>query len=118
MGADQIPWIVAAGSVVVVLFGTLAVFARFYRKGGQGRALVISKMSGEPVVTFSGGLVLPIIHRAEELDISVKTIEIDRRGGEGLICSDNIRADIKVTFFVRVNKTGEDVLKVAQGLGV
>jgi hypothetical protein len=51
------------------------------------------------------------------MDISVKTIEIDRRGKEGLICKDNIRADIKVTFFVRVNKTVEDVLKVAQSIG-
>jgi uncharacterized membrane protein YqiK len=61
--------------------------------------------------------VYPIIHRAEVMDISVKTIEIDRRGKEGLICKDNIRADIKVTFFVRVNKTQEDVLKVAQSIG-
>ena len=44
-------------------------------------------------------------------------MEIDRRGKEGLICKDNIRADIKVTFFVRVNKTREDVLKVAQAIG-
>jgi regulator of protease activity HflC (stomatin/prohibitin superfamily) len=51
------------------------------------------------------------------MDISVKTVEIDRRGKEGLICKDNIRADIKVTFFVRVNKTPEDVLKVAQSIG-
>jgi uncharacterized membrane protein YqiK len=57
------------------------------------------------------------MHRAEVMDISVKTIEIDRRGKEGLICKDNIRADIKVTFFVRVNKTTEDVLKVAQSIG-
>jgi uncharacterized membrane protein YqiK len=62
-------------------------------------------------------VVYPIIHRAETMDISVKTIEIDRRGKEGLICKDNIRADIKVTFFVRVNKTQEDVLKVAQAIG-
>jgi hypothetical protein len=26
------------------------------------------------------------------MDISVKTIEIDRRGKDGLICKDNIRA--------------------------
>jgi uncharacterized membrane protein YqiK len=51
------------------------------------------------------------------MDISLKTVEIDRRGKEGLICKDNIRADIKVTFFVRVNKTREDVLKVAQSIG-
>jgi uncharacterized membrane protein YqiK len=68
-------------------------------------------------VTFTGALVMPVIHRAEIMDISLKTIEIDRRGKEGLICQDNIRADIKVTFFVRVNKTQEDVLKVAQAIG-
>ena len=51
------------------------------------------------------------------MDLSVKTIEIDRRGKEGLICNDNIRADINVTFFVRVNKTRDDVLKVAQSIG-
>ncbi len=68
-------------------------------------------------MTFTGAIVYPIIHRAEVMDISVKTIEIDRRGKEGLICKDNIRGDIKVTFFVRVNKTHEDVLKVAQAIG-
>ncbi|MEZ4340200.1 MAG: SPFH domain-containing protein [Sandaracinaceae bacterium] len=106
------------GAVVVIVLGVMAMFARFYKKVDQGRALVISKTSGDPMVTFSGGLVLPVIHRAEEMDISVKTIEIDRRGTEGLICKDNIRADIKVTFFVRVNKTQEDVLQVAQSVGV
>ncbi len=35
----------------------------------------------------------------EIMDISVKTIELDRSGADGLICRDNIRADIKITFF-------------------
>ena len=47
------------------------------------------------------------------MDISVKRIEIDRHGEEGLICKDNIRADIKVAFFVRVNKT--DARRAAGG---
>ena len=68
-------------------------------------------------VTFTGKIVLPVVHRAEMMDISVKTIEIDRSGHEGLICKDNIRADIRITFFVRVNKTVEDVIKVAQAIG-
>ena len=108
-----------AGIGVVVLFvvGILVMITRFYRKVDQGRALLINKMKSEPEVTFTGGVVLPIIHRAEVMDISVKTIEIDRRGHDGLICNDNIRADIRVTFFVRVNKTTDDVLKVAQSLG-
>ena len=68
-------------------------------------------------VSFTGAVVLPVLHKAETMDISVKTIEITRTGHEGLICRDNIRADIRITFFVRVNKTAEDVIKVAQAIG-
>lgn len=108
---------IITGAVVLFGFAVIAMFKRFYRKVDQGRALIVNKMSGEPLVTFTGGLVWPVIYRAEEMDISVKTIEIDRRSSEGLICKDNIRADIKVTFFVRVNKTSDDVLQVAQSIG-
>ncbi len=97
--------------------GILVMIARFYRKVDQGTALLINKTKSEPDITFSGGVVLPIFHRAEIMDISIKTIEIHRAGSEGLICRDNLRADIKVAFFLRVNKTHEDVLRVAQAIG-
>ena len=109
--------LIAGGIVVLVIIGTLVLVARFYRQVYQGQALIINKMKGDPEVTFTGGVVWPIVHRAEVMDISVKTVDIDRRGSDGLICRDNIRADIRVTFFVRVNKTVEDVLKVAQAIG-
>lgn len=100
-----------------LLFGFGMALARFYRQVQQGQVLIVNTMKNEPKVSFTGAVVLPIIHRAETMDISLKTIEIDRRGKQGLICADNIRADIKVSFFVRVNKTVEDVLKVAQSVG-
>jgi uncharacterized membrane protein YqiK len=88
------------------------------RQVEQGKALIISSfITGTVRVSFTGSLVWPPFHKTEEMDISVKTIEIDRRGTDGLICRDNIRADIKVNFFVRVNKTQEDVIKVAQAIG-
>ncbi len=84
----------------------------------QGKALIVSNIvSGHVKVSFTGGFVIPVINKAEIMDISVKTIELDRSGSDGLICRDNIRADIKITFFVRVNKTEEDVIKVAQSIG-
>ncbi len=109
--------VVVGGFGLIAILGAGFMVSRFYRKVEQGQVLIINKVTKEPLVTFTGGLVLPIIHRAETMDISVKTIETDRRGKEGLICRDNIRADIKVTFFVKVNKTTEDVLKVAQQVG-
>ncbi|MCG8420596.1 MAG: hypothetical protein MJE77_21890 [Proteobacteria bacterium] len=108
---------IGLGILVFIAFGVLMMFMRFFRKVVQGQALIINKMKGEPVVTFSGGIVLPVFHRAEYMDISVKTIEIDRRGKDGLICRDNIRADIKVTFFVKVNNKSDDVLRVARAIG-
>ncbi len=106
-------------TVVIIAFaaGILVMIARFYRKVDQGNALIVNRMRTEPDVTFTGAVVLPIFHLAEVMDISVKTIEISRHGHEGLICKDNIRADIKVSFYVRVNKTKDDVLKVAQAIG-
>nr|WP_293183755.1 hypothetical protein [Nannocystis sp.] len=101
----------------VLLLGILVLVARTWRQVDQGRALIVNKMGTEPKVTFSGAVVLPIVNKAEVMDLSVKTIEIARKGKEGLICADNIRADIKVTFFVRVNKTKDDVLRVAQSIG-
>lgn len=109
--------ILGSGILVIALFVIAVMIAKFYRKVEQGKALIVNKMKAEPEVTFTGATVLPIIHKAEVMDISVKTIEIDRRAKDGLICRDNIRADIKVTFFVRVNKTVEDVIKVAQSIG-
>ncbi|WP_164986131.1 SPFH domain-containing protein [Streptomyces roseicoloratus] len=103
---------------VVLLFAVVVVFAvsRLFRKVEQGKALIVSKMR-KVDVTFTGQVVLPVLHKAEIMDISVKTIEISRTGRDGLICRDNIRADIRISFFVRVNKTVEDVIKVAQAIG-
>ncbi|MEZ7129755.1 flotillin family protein [Nonomuraea sp. AD125B] len=102
--------------VLVVAIGLIVIIGRLFRKVEQGKALIVSKVN-KVDVTFTGAVVLPVVHKAEVMDISVKTIEIERTGREGLICRDNIRADIRITFFVRVNKTAEDVIKVAQAIG-
>ncbi len=107
---------VLAAALLFVALLLLIVFSRLFRKVEQGKALIVSQ-TRKVDVTFTGQIVLPVLHKAEVMDISVKTIEITRTGREGLICRDNIRADIRISFFVRVNKTVEDVIKVAQAVG-
>ncbi len=102
--------------VFIVLMALLAMLAKFFVKVEQGTALVRTGF-GPTKVSFSGTSVIPIMHRPEFMDISVKRIEIYRHGSEGLICKDNVRADIKVAFFVRVNNVAADVLQVAQSIG-
>ena len=101
--------------VVLIVVGTAIMLLKCWRKAEQGKALI--RTGPATKVSFTGLTVIPILHRLEIMDISVKRIEIFRHGKDGLICKDNMRADIKVAFFVRVNKTQEDVLKVAQLLG-
>jgi uncharacterized membrane protein YqiK len=104
-------------AMAVIVVGLFILLVKCYRKVAQGTALVRTGMGGARVSTSSGMVVVPVLHRAEPMDISVKRIEIARQGEEGLICKDNLRADIKVAFFVRVNNTERDILQVAQSLG-
>ncbi|MFE6623691.1 flotillin family protein [Streptomyces sp. NPDC057740] len=104
------------GVLIVVAALAVLVVSQLFRKVEQGKALIVSKLR-KVDVTFTGQVVLPVLHKAEVMDISVKAIEITRTGKDGLICQDNIRADIRITFFVKVNKTVEDVIKVAQAVG-
>jgi len=105
------------GGIVFLIFIILFAFANFYKKIPQGKAIVRTGVGGGKVAFNRGMYVIPILHQMEIMDISVKKLQIDRLEQDGLICKDNIRADIKVAFFVRVNKNADDVLNVAQIIG-
>ena len=107
---------VVAAVAAFLLFAVGIFVTRLYRKVEQGSAMVVNKTRTIDV-TFSGALVMPVVHKAELMDISVKRLQIARQGKEGLICRDNIRADIDVSFYVRVNPTNESVLEVAKLIG-
>ncbi|MFK4154738.1 flotillin family protein [Streptomyces fungicidicus] len=116
MDAATVGIAVLVGVALLFLLVGLLLVTKLFRKVEQGKALIVSK-TRKVDVTFTGSVVLPVLHKAEVMDISVKTIEITRAGKEGLICRDNIRADIRITFFVKVSKTVDDVIKVAQAVG-
>ena len=45
----------------------------------QGKALVISRFNSETVrVSFTGAFVIPVIHKVEQMDISVRAIAAAR----------------------------------------
>ncbi|MGV8836038.1 hypothetical protein [Cellvibrio sp.] len=111
------PVLTVIGIVFIVLLGLAGLFNAFYYKVAQGTALIVNDMSATPKVHFTGALVWPIIHKKELMNISLITLEVDRRGRDGLICKDNLRADITVAFYLRVNETPQDVLRVAKAIG-
>ena len=112
---ENVTLVVTVASVVVAV-GLIAWLVSLYKKVPQGKAMVITGARGIRV-SFSGTLVIPVLERLEIIDTSIKKVEIERIGKDGLICKDNLRADIKVAFFVRVNPEIVDVKKVAQMIG-
>lgn len=108
---------VVVASIVLLIVLYFIIIAIFYKKIPQGESLVRTGFGGTAVAFDKGLYVIPVLHKVEIMDISIKKIEIERTGINGLICKDNIRADIKVAFFVRVNKSVEDIINVAQTIG-
>ena len=107
-------------AIVLVLFLVIvyfAIIAMFYRKVPQGEALVRTGFGGIKIATDKGMYAIPVLHKIEIMDISVKKIQIERTHTEGLVCRDNMRADIKVAYFVRVNNEVDAIKKVAQTIG-
>lgn len=107
---------VVVGVVLLIFVGFPMVLLLFYKKVEQGYAIVRNGIGGSKV-SFTGMWIVPILHHWEKMDVSIKRVEIERSGKDGLVCKDNLRADIKVAFFVGVNHTEEDVLRVAKALG-
>ena len=115
--AQILPFLIGFGVVLALIFGFFGLFKAFYIKVPQGTALIVNDLSATPKVHFTGALVYPVIYKKELMQISLITLEVDRRGKDGLICKDNMRADITVAFYLRVNETQQDVLKVAKAVG-
>ncbi|KFF28361.1 flotillin family protein [Chryseobacterium vrystaatense] len=112
----NLPLIAGIIVAVVATIGLIFWILSMYKKTVQGIVILRTGYGGTKVF-FNAGIVIPIIHRMESMDISVKKLEIAREGRAGLICKDNMRADIQVAFFIRVNKSVDDIINVAQTIG-
>ncbi|MFN3176584.1 MAG: flotillin family protein [Phaeodactylibacter xiamenensis] len=114
--AGPLGWTVL-GISLLVIFGLIVMLISWYKKVPQGKAIIRTGVGGTKVAIENGIIVVPGIQMYEVMDLSVRTIEISRMKEDGLICKDNIRADTKVVFFVRINKEVADIKKVAQSIG-
>ncbi len=106
-------WMAIAVIIGVMVFIAIA-FTKFYQKPGPEEAIVKTGLGGLAARTGSGMVVIPLLQESQRMDLSVKRIEIAREGEDGLICQDNIRADIRVAFYVRVNNADADIKQVAE----
>lgn len=118
MPASLIPVVVAVGVLFVVIVGVALMMTRAYVTVPSGFALIVNRQGRELDVTFTGAVVFPGLNRGELLDIRARTLKIERRQKNPLVTKDGVSLLATATFVVRVNRAQEDVLTVAQRLGV
>jgi len=107
--------IVGVSLVVMIAIGFLVV-TRFFRRAPAHHVLVRNGAGG-PRISTEGIVAFPFLHTIDVLDVSVRTIAIERRSGKGLLTENGDRIELKATFFVKVNGTVEDMLCAAKELG-
>lgn len=110
--------LVPAGIVVIFLVFIFALLNAFLKKAAPGTALVKTGLGfSHPQVSTSSSIVIPLLHRIETIDLTVKIVKIIRKGSDSLSCADGIRAEVEVDFYVKINSVEEDIRRVATTIG-
>jgi uncharacterized membrane protein YqiK len=103
--------------LLIALVGVVLTLRLCYRRVRPGEALVICGSRGRMRVSFSGALVVPLVERAEKIDISLRTLDIVPQPAELVTTKDNERVTYRARFLLHIRETSEDVLHVAKTFG-
>lgn len=101
---------------LLLTIGVLFLFTQYYKVVPSGFAMIRFGQGGNQV-SFNKMMVYPVIHRIEYLDVSLKNFTITRENENGVICLDNLRINLRADFYMKVNHSAEDVMKIAQSIG-
>ncbi|MCH2043628.1 MAG: hypothetical protein MK212_05760 [Saprospiraceae bacterium] len=112
----QILLIVGSLMFFILFFGLLLV-ARAHHKVKQGIAIVRTGVGGGKAAYNSGIFIIPVFHSFEEMDISMKYIDVACLGEEGIFTKDGFKANVKARFQISVKHDFESIIETAQMLG-
>lgn len=105
------------GMFVLLTILFIITIVLFYKKVKQGQVLIRSGVGGTAIAFDRGIYVIPFLHQLEVMDITLKKIELDFLASEAITCKNNLKANIKTAFFIKVNASKNDILSVAKIVG-
>lgn len=109
---------VPAAAVVLFIIFLFALLNQFLKKAAPGTALIKTGLGlSNALISTSSSIVIPLLHRIEMIDLTVKIVRIIRKGSDSLSCADGIRAEVEVDFYVKINSVDEDIRRVATTIG-
>ncbi|TVP63705.1 MAG: flotillin family protein [Nodularia sp. (in: Bacteria)] len=114
--------LVLPGIIVVLVFLLLAslyAYTRIYVVTPNNEAFVRTGglfTKKKSVILYGGCIVLPGFHQLTRVPLREISIDVERTGKMAVRTKDYLRADIRVTFYVCINPSEEDVLTAAAKL--
>lgn len=111
---NVIPLVGFAGLTLLMLLITVY---KLYQRTSADLALVRTGWGGMKIVTDGGLLVLPVIHELLRISLKTRTLDVRREGEEALITKDPIRVDVRVHFYIRIEKEKAQIEKAGRSLG-
>jgi flotillin len=104
--------------VILLLLTLVSFFRRYYNRASSDEGLIRTGSGGQKVVIDGGIWVFPILHEISKVSLRTIRKEIRREGRhDSLITQDNIRVNIVVEFYIKVQADQESVLNAARSLG-
>jgi flotillin len=110
-------WVVSIIVLAIVILLGLWFLQKFYAKATLSSALVRTGFGGKKVVLHGGCIALPILHQVQRVMMGAVTFAAERKGRDGVLTGDQLRADVAMEFEFRVEGSEEAVATAAQALG-
>lgn len=125
VGAMATPFITGLSQIILVGFGVLLLIVgsivvtitRLYVKTAADEAFVRTGMGGARVILDGGSLVIPVVHNVIPVTLKTMRLDVEREGANALITGDNLRADVKSEFYIKVQRQAEAIRAAATSLG-
>lgn len=103
--------------IALIFIGIIGLIISMYKQVPQGKALIKTGLGGIRI-SFNGIFIIPLLHKQEILDITTRTITINKTGADGLISKDGQKVDVKADFIIRINPTVESIERVMMTIGI
>lgn len=107
------------GALIFLLLLSLYAYTRVYVVTPNNEAFVRTGglfTKKKSVILYGGCIVLPGFHQLTRVPLREISIDVERTGKMAVRTKDYLRADIRVTFYVCINPSEEDVLTAAAKL--
>ena len=111
------PILVALVAIVVAIAVLWWILAKLYQRSTPEMALVRTGLGGERVAISGGALVIPVVHEATRVAMTLLRIGVSHRDQDALITQDRLRVNVDADFYVRVRNDRASVATAARTLG-